>query len=180
MSTNKTHNLGLHSWVRSDHFRMDEFNENFDKLDQAVGEKAEKTALETLAGQVAGKAEKTALEALTGQVEALEQGRLRWKCDSYVGNGDSGRGNPCRLEFDFKPLMLIINAQSSPTYGGSPWIRGMTRGVTVVTSTTYYDATLTWEDRAVEWINSNVSDTAAQRLNAKGSVYYYIAVGTVE
>ena len=40
MSTNKTENLGLHSWVRKDPFRMDEFNENFDKLDRAVGANA--------------------------------------------------------------------------------------------------------------------------------------------
>ena len=40
MSTNKTENLGLHSWVREDPFRMDEFNENFDKLDRAVGANA--------------------------------------------------------------------------------------------------------------------------------------------
>ena len=33
MSTNKTANLGLHSWVRSDPFKMAEFNDNFDKLE---------------------------------------------------------------------------------------------------------------------------------------------------
>lgn len=37
MSSNKTKNLGLHSWVRSDRFSMDEFNENFDKIDHAIG-----------------------------------------------------------------------------------------------------------------------------------------------
>ena len=33
MSTNKTTNLNLHSWVGSDAFRMSEFNENFAAID---------------------------------------------------------------------------------------------------------------------------------------------------
>lgn len=41
MSTNKTKNLGLHSWELPDPFKMEEFNENFDKIDKAVTEKAE-------------------------------------------------------------------------------------------------------------------------------------------
>ena len=40
MSSKSTENLGLHAWERTDPFRMDEFNENFDKLDRAVGANA--------------------------------------------------------------------------------------------------------------------------------------------
>ena len=38
MASHKTKNLGLNSWERTDAFSMDEFNENFDKIDQAVAE----------------------------------------------------------------------------------------------------------------------------------------------
>ena len=38
MSSKSTKNLELHAWERTDAFRMDEFNDNFDKLDKAVGE----------------------------------------------------------------------------------------------------------------------------------------------
>lgn len=62
MSSNKTSNLGLHSWVRSDPFKMDEFNDNFDKLDQAVGEN--KAAVATIP---------------------------KFACDSYTGDGQVNR-----------------------------------------------------------------------------------------
>ena len=38
MSTNKTSNLNLHSWVAEDAFKRAEFNENFAAIDAAVGE----------------------------------------------------------------------------------------------------------------------------------------------
>lgn len=36
-STNKTANLKLHSWVRTDPVVCEDFNDNFTKLDEAVG-----------------------------------------------------------------------------------------------------------------------------------------------
>ena len=36
MSSNKTQNLNLHSWVAEDPFKRTEFNENFAALDAAV------------------------------------------------------------------------------------------------------------------------------------------------
>ena len=37
MASHKTEYLELHKWERTDPFKMDEFNENFDKLDKAAG-----------------------------------------------------------------------------------------------------------------------------------------------
>ena len=37
MSSNKTQNLNLHSWVSSDPFKRSEFNENFAAIDAACG-----------------------------------------------------------------------------------------------------------------------------------------------
>lgn len=39
MSTNKTTNLTLHSWVESDMFKMEEVNENFNTIDTEVASK---------------------------------------------------------------------------------------------------------------------------------------------
>ena len=36
MSTNKTENFELHSWVPEDNFHLDEINENFEKLDKGA------------------------------------------------------------------------------------------------------------------------------------------------
>ena len=37
MSTSKTEHLNLHAWAKNDQVLMEEFNENFQKLDQEVG-----------------------------------------------------------------------------------------------------------------------------------------------
>lgn len=44
MATNKTPNLGLSQWVRSDGVIMDEFNENNRKIDEAVAEVRQEVA----------------------------------------------------------------------------------------------------------------------------------------
>lgn len=36
-STNKTENLQLHSWVRTDPVVCEDFNDNFSKIDEAIG-----------------------------------------------------------------------------------------------------------------------------------------------
>lgn len=38
MSSKKTENLGLHTWVSDDYVQMTEFNENFQKIDEKTGE----------------------------------------------------------------------------------------------------------------------------------------------
>lgn len=207
MSSKSTKNLNLHAWKKTDAFMMDEFNENFDAIDKAVGGKAEQDALDTLTGQVAAKAEQTALDALSGRVDKkaeqtaldaeiaareaalaalagqlgeLDAARLRFKFDSYTGNGRSGTTNPTRLEFDFKPLMVII-ASASPIYGGRPWLRGVTRATSAQLETGQVkSATLTWEDRAVEWVNYTNSDTAEFRLNSNNATYIYLAIGIAD
>ena len=42
MSTNKTENYQLHSWVPEDDFHLTEINENFTKLDQALDQELKK------------------------------------------------------------------------------------------------------------------------------------------
>ena len=41
MSTKKAKNYQLHQWEPADNFLRTEFNENFGKLDEALGKKAE-------------------------------------------------------------------------------------------------------------------------------------------
>lgn len=51
MSTNKTTNLDMHSWVGTDRVRRSEINDNFDILDEAIGDMA---AVPTTAKDAAG------------------------------------------------------------------------------------------------------------------------------
>ena len=139
------------------------------------------TQLARVDAALAAKAAQTALAALTAQVAALEKGQLRYKFDSYTGDGTAGTTNPTRLEFDFKPLLLIIATPGSSTYGGRPWIRGTTVGTTVrMEAGSVHYVTLTWKDRAVEWVNFSASHPASYRLNINGTIYPYLAIGISE
>ena len=81
MSTNKTENLGLHSWVRSDPFRMDEFNENVSKIDKAVGGKAEQSEL-----------------------DRVDAAAVKFACDIYTGDGRTDRF----IELGFTPKVVFV------------------------------------------------------------------------
>ncbi len=54
MSTNKTPNYQLHSWLPDDEFHVAEINENFSGLDAAVGGKADKAEVAQKVGLVTG------------------------------------------------------------------------------------------------------------------------------
>lgn len=193
MSINKTENLGLNQWVRSDPFRMEDFNEDNAKIDAAVAAKAEQTALNAEiaarknaldterdereradAAEIA--ARKSALAALTGRVGALEAGKLVWKFDTYEGKGEYGQSHPNRLEFDFKPLVVIISHPSGGNTGGYPWLHGIKNGVTV-NGYSVHSVSLTWGDKSVEWYAT--ADLPTQ-LNEKNVVYRYFALGIEE
>lgn len=49
MSSQKTNNLGLHQWGGKDYVNMNEFNDNFAKLDNEVAKKADAAAIEGVA-----------------------------------------------------------------------------------------------------------------------------------
>ena len=134
MSTNKTQNCGLHSWVGEDIFQLQEINENFSALDGEIGalesllaaetaartsqmagraNVAQVTALETALAGKANIAQVTALEtalagkANTAQVTTLETtvaAMPRVVIGSYMGNGDNSR----TITFDgtIKALLL--------------------------------------------------------------------------
>ena len=70
MSTNKTPNYDLHSWVPQDDFHMTEINENFTKLDTALKTEAQTAAQGRSALQTAlnGKADAAAVTTLSQQL----------------------------------------------------------------------------------------------------------------
>ena len=154
----------------SDPFSPEPLNENTRSVEaQLASVRGEFAAAD--AGQAAQ------LSALTGRVGALEQGRLVYKLDTYKGTGSS----PTRLEFDFKPLLVIVDDPTGPVYGGRVWLRGITHGTSGQhESGLYRYVTLTWEDRAVEWVTFGVVDSDEYRLNAVGVTYRYFALGITE
>ncbi len=98
MSTNKTTNYQLHSWLPSDEFHLTEINENFTALDAAL--KAE-------AGSAAQKqaALESAMETALGE-------RVRMVTGSYTGkaaNKDSTYPS-AQVILGFKPKAVVIMA----------------------------------------------------------------------
>lgn len=80
MSTNKTQNYQLHSWVPGDKFLRAEMNENFTKLDTAS-----RVSTGTYTGD--GQADRTISLGFTPKLVLVidQDGRLRQTNDSYGG-----------------------------------------------------------------------------------------------
>lgn len=181
MSTNKTNSLGLHSWVRSDRFNMDEFNENFSKLDQTVADKVGQSAFEALKTQLAGKVEQstfdslktqvaakaaqTALDALAQRTSTLETNALHLKLDTYKGTGTYGSANPRTLTFDFQPKLVMIIGPMTVSNSGNGvcaliLVQGITEYLAVLTTRTnaiiasqytMVSKNVSWEGNSVSW-----------------------------
>lgn len=95
MSTNKTPNYNLHSWLPQDEFHLTEINENFAKLDVAL--KIEATAATQ---------KSNALESALGQ-------RVRMVTGSYTGKtgANNDQTTATHVNLGFKPkAVVIINA----------------------------------------------------------------------
>ena len=97
---NYTAHYQLHQWEPEDSFLRTDFNEDFAKIDGALGGKAEQSAVDTLAEQVAGKS-----ELVTG---------------SYTGDGEASR----TIDLGFSPKAVLLASGSGPInytssrYGG--------------------------------------------------------------
>ena len=177
----------------SDPFSPEPLNENTRAVEaQLASVRGEFAAADAgLSAQLAAKAPQTALAAetaarqsaltaLAGRVEALERGQLIWKFDSYTGTGGTGKTHPNRLEFGFKPMLLIVFHPFSEAYGCIPWMRGMGYARTYTSTSAARMVTLTWEDRAVQWYYNVTAGPAEYQLNDSGTVYPYLVLGVAE
>lgn len=88
MSTNKTNHLNLHSWIKTDPFRMEEFNDNFTAIDTAVARNTTDLA--------------SANSRIDGILDTLALETMYW--DSYIGDGKSSR----TIELPFAPRIAIV------------------------------------------------------------------------
>ena len=126
MSTNKTPNYDLHSWVPQDDFHMTEINENFAKLDTALKTEAQtaaqgRSALQTALSGKASTSSVTALQtALNGKanastVTALSQqvaARPRIATGTYVGTKDMSDYTAVNIALGFRPLLVFISTNN--------------------------------------------------------------------
>ena len=146
MSTNKTTNLNLHSWVGSDPFRMNEFNENFAAIDAAVG----------------GKAEQSAVMAL--QAAAAAAGNCNIAVGSYTGNGQSTRTIP----LPFTPKLMLMMGYTG-NYGALFFLTQEITYIDTASSTTLFqgEAALSGDQLLLKTVSANT--------NAKNYYYVLFA-----
>ena len=164
MSTNHTEHYQLCLWEEDDPVQRTDFNEDNEKIETA------------LKGLKTDKAEQTALSALAGQVTALEQGRLLYHYGEYVGTGEYGNLHPCRLEFPFKLLAIMIIDTTDWRYGGFFWLKGASSAAAYLDNVGN-NMVLSWEERAVQWYHGYSYSTAAYQLNSNVRTYKYLALG---
>ena len=150
---NKTANFQLSRWAGTDRILVEEFNDNWDKID---------TALKASADNVASAA------------AALENcGNCKIVYGTYTGTGKYGRENPNKLTFDGNPLFVIIKGSigSAPTLG----IQAMRGWNTAYTGSADSSTVchLTWGEHSLSWYNSQSS---SDQFNTSDSVYPYIAL----
>lgn len=88
-----TENLGLHQWEPEDNFLRSDFNEDFGKIDAALG------ALET------GSATRTELSQARQALEQLIAARSRMAVGTYAGNGST-----VTVNLGFKPRFVRVQS----------------------------------------------------------------------
>ena len=153
MASQETPNYRLSRWAGTDRILVEEFNDNWDKID---------TALKSSADGVA--ALQTALASC---------GNCKIVYGTYTGNGKSGSANPNKLTFDGKPVLVIVQAQSNTTdfdfhlrlVRGCGWAVGDRGNYS-------YTNSVAWGENYVSWYN----DKAETQFNLQNSVYSYIAL----
>ena len=153
MASQETPNYRLSRWAGTDRILVEEFNDNWDKID---------TALKSSADGVA--ALQTALASC---------GNCKIVYGTYTGNGKSGSANPNKLTFDGKPVLVIVQAQSNTTdfdfhlrmIRGCDWAVGDRNNYS-------YTNSVAWGENYVSWYNNK----AETQFNLQGSVYSYIAL----
>lgn len=132
MSTNKTQNYNLHSWVPEDDFLRSEFNDNFTSLDTALKTLSTALAAETTAREAAVSAETQARasaisaeqSARQSAVTTLTSGKAEIVAGFYEGDGTAER--TITLGFQPKAVLLmqnigrtwVSNSNLDSAYGG--------------------------------------------------------------
>ena len=156
----KTNNYSLKKPEPNDPLRVADFNENADKIDEAIKAVA---------------------------VSVGDKGNCRIATGSYVGTGKQGPDNPTKLTFDFKPLWVMVGmslddknistATDPSTYWGSTFIYPLR----CAESGTGGSLLVTWGDNWVSWhCDEDTEDDGDSQNNSKGYTHYWVALGVAE
>ena len=161
----KTTNYKLPRWEKDDFVKMDDFNAAFQTIDETL-----KAGADAVADEAAARA-----TAVTAVAQALGTGgqncRIAW--GSYTGNGKYGSSNPNTLNFDFKPMMVVIASDSFGSIGSSRFIRPLTCGSDQSNNV----QKVTWGEKSFSWYYPNSTNAHLWQNNTQGYTYHYVAIG---
>lgn len=152
----QTSNYGLSQWEKADRIQMEDFNSDNAKIDAAL---------------------KASVDAVASHTTALAKlGNCQVAYGVYTGTGTYGSSNRTRLNFDAKPLLVLVqeanNTGNIDTYlrlvRGSGWVRGVDKNDN-------YKNVVAWGDHYVEWYHYNESNATFQ-FNTSGTKYLYVAL----
>lgn len=146
---------------------------------EAASYYATKAGLDAV-NETAGNAVSTATAAATVANQALDTanlalsgGGVKIATGSYTGDGDSGASNPVKLDFDFEPLIVILNTQTTNTFNSGPVQYMLTRPSTILGFNSVRPGTVVWSSTSVSFYNTG----AEYMFNTYGEQYSYIAIG---
>ncbi len=159
MASKKTKHYQLNQWEPDDAVLRNDFNADNLKLDAALAEKAERSALTALSQTVAAK------------------GNCSIETGSYIGTGQSGQANPCLLRFTGKPMIVFLGTDHMFDYNSIPEYYILFRGAPYLHArSTQGGLPLTWMENSVSWYSNDRYRGPEAQFNLDGVEYQYIAL----
>lgn len=163
MASQQTPNYRLSRWEGTDRVLVEEFNDNWDKIDTAIKSNAGAIAAEVSARESGDSTLRTTLQAALAKC-----GNCQIFVGAYTGDGAAAR----TLSFSGKPLFVLVTTADGHRKNRSlTMIRG--------TSKTYADVTDTNSVTGVSWTDTSVTfetPNTTYGMNAAQTKYLYMAL----
>ena len=168
MSTNKTQHYQLNQWEAEDKVLRTEFNEDNQKIDQALQEKADQEALTALQSLVSQKADSTDLEEMRSNLVQIAAG-------AYTGDGAASR----LISLPFSPKAVYLCDKRGRTYASGANLAAYYYGGLAVTgnpATAGETALVTLEAGGFRVVHKS-SNGNYYASNEKNTVFHYLSLG---
>ena len=165
MASQETPNYRLSRWAGTDRILVEEFNDNWDKIDTALKGNADAVAAETAAREAGISALQTTLTSC---------GNCKIVTGSYTGNGKTGAKNPVTLRFPGKPLLVVIHSveRFNNALDRMLLVNGTKWGFSERAN--YYHNLVTWGETSVSWYDTD--EDQIRQLNVSNRTYVYVAL----
>ncbi len=163
MASQQTPNYRLSRWEGTDRILVEEFNDNWDKIDTAIKGNAGAIAAEVSARESGDSTLRTTLQAALAKC-----GNCQIFVGTFTGDGAAAR----TLTFSGKPLYLLVTTVEGHRKNRSlSMIRGTTTTYAVVTDTNSVTG-VSWTDTSVTFETPN----PAYGVNIGQTAYVYMAL----